>query len=525
MKATETSAAAGVSMIEASQAVWGKLGWRLIIAGELDNSTIYVYNNYSTSSFSALSTLGSLSTANTILFAVVKPPIAKLSNVIGRGYTLVFCISMYLIAYILMASATNISTYAAGLMLYSIGQSGTNVMTNVIISDITTPRWRGFALGVSYFPFLITPWVSAFIVDSVVAGIGWRWGIGMFAILMPFGASFIITALVFYQHKAKKMGLLASQTKTTISGFCSDIDLGGIVLFVGGFAMLLLPITIAGSLEEGWRTPWVIAVMVVGGVLLIALIFYEKFVAANPVVPVFYFKNATIVLSILMVATDSIGFSCTHTYMYAWASVSHDMSPRNATFYVYTNGVIQCLIGIGAGYIMLVTGRYKWLTMCGVVIRLIGYGVMLRLRGQDNSIAELFIQQVIQGIGSGIIQTTLLVPPQVVVPHSHIALVLALVFSASFLGSSIGSAVAGAIYTNTMRPALWKFLGDSGTQELVDALYNSITDVLPDWGTPERIAINYAYSDVIKGMTYTALGASIPAIIMCFFLPNLALPK
>jgi hypothetical protein len=53
-----------------------------------------------------------------------------------------------------------------------------------LIADITTPRWRGFALGIAYFPFLITPWVSALIVGQVVGdgGIGWRWGIGMFAI-------------------------------------------------------------------------------------------------------------------------------------------------------------------------------------------------------------------------------------------------------------------------------------------------------------------------------------------------------
>ena len=141
---------------------------------------------------------------------------------------------------------------------------------------------------------------------------------------------------------------------------------------------------------------------------------------------------------------------------------------------------------------MLTTGRYKWLTMGGVVIRLIGYGVMIRLRGQQNSMAELFAQQVIQGIGSGIVQTTLLVPPQVVVPHAQISQVLALIFSMSYLGRSIGSAIAGGIYTNTLRPALWMYLGRNGTQELVDELYNSITGVLPDWGTPERVAVNFA---------------------------------
>ena len=117
---------------------------KLIFTSELDNTTVYVYNNYSLSEFGALSALGSLFTANIIVFAVVKLPIAKLSNVIGRGYTLTITVSLYTISYILMASAPGIGSYAAGSILYRVGQSGTNVMTTIIISDITSPRRRGY---------------------------------------------------------------------------------------------------------------------------------------------------------------------------------------------------------------------------------------------------------------------------------------------------------------------------------------------------------------------------------------------
>ncbi|RYP41543.1 hypothetical protein DL767_000970 [Monosporascus sp. MG133] len=555
---TENPTERGVALIEASQTIWGASGRKLVIFGlamimilfELDNTTLHVYTNYSTSEFGALSTLGSLFTASMIVFAVVKLPIAKLSNVIGRGYTLAITVSMYTISYVLMASAPGIGSYAAGSILYRVGQSGTNVMTTVIISDITSPRWRGFALGVFYFPFLITPWVSGLIVDSVVKGIGWRWGVGMFAILMPLGACVIIGALIYYQHKVKKDGFVPSN-KPTIRSFCSDIDLGGMALFVAGFGLLLLPITIAGSLPDGWGTPWIIALMVIGFLILLALSVYEKFVAVNPMLPVFYFKKATIVLSILLIAIDSLGLSVTHTYLYAWATVSHNMSVRVATFFLYatlcpmliachwifhmkeanppfqsfTNGITQCLMGIVGGWIMLATGRYKWLVMGGAVVRLIGYGLMCRLRGQENSIGELFTQQVIQGIGSGIMQISLLVPPQIVVPHAQISQALSLTLSMSFLGYSVGSAIAGGIYTNMLRPSLWAYLGRNATQELVDELYNSITGVLPGWGTPERDAVNLAYTDVTRSFAYAALGASVVAILMCYFLPDLLLPK
>lgn len=100
---------------------------------------MYTYKNYSTSEFNQLSTLGTLNTAAVIVFAVVKPPIAKISNVIGRGYTLVLTVSCYVLSYILMASARTIATYAGGFVLYNIGQSGTNVMTvSITTSNVKT---------------------------------------------------------------------------------------------------------------------------------------------------------------------------------------------------------------------------------------------------------------------------------------------------------------------------------------------------------------------------------------------------
>lgn len=310
-------------------------------------------------------------------------------------------ISLYILGYVLMASATSINGYAAGSVLYTMGQSGTNIMNDILISDITTARWRAFGIAVSFTPFLITPWCAAFIVDSVVApnGIGWRWGIGMLAILMPFCASFIIATLLYYQRRAKKMGL-APRSKTSLYGFCSQIDLGGIILFTGGLVLLLLPMTLSGTTPSKWTTPWVIALIVLGGMLLFALPFYEHYVARFPVVPPHYFKNRTIALCILLISLDSVSFACTHAYLYAWGSIAHGFSARDNTFYTYTNGVVQCLMGIVAGLIVAKLGRYKWVAVVGACIRTVGYGVMLRLRGNNNSTAELFLVQVVQGLGS-----------------------------------------------------------------------------------------------------------------------------
>jgi hypothetical protein len=43
---------------------------------------------------------------------------------------------------------------------------------------------------------------------------------------------------------------------------------------------------------------------------------------------------------------------------------------------------------------------------------------MIRLRGQDNTMAELFVVQAIQGIGSGTVSQCVTVAAQIVVPHA-----------------------------------------------------------------------------------------------------------
>lgn len=375
-------------------------------------------------------------------------------------------------------------------------------MNDIIISDITSARWRALGIGISFFPFLITPWVAAFITESVVNGIGWRWGIGMFAILMPFCASFIIATLLYFQRKAKKAGLIPKpHARITIYDFCSQIDLGGTLLFVTGFAMLLLPLSLAATTPARWRTPYLDVLIALGGIFLIALPFYEKHQAKHPIIPMHYFTNLSIVTSLLLIATDSLGFSCTHTYLYSWSIISHNLTVRTATFFIYTNGVTQCLFGIIAGFIMLKTRRYKALLYLACCIRLIGYGLMIRLRGANTSLAELFIQQAIQGIGSGIIQTAVFVSAQIVVGRKELAQITALVVCASVLGSSVGATVSGGIYTGTFRGELRKVLGTEN-EELVEGLFESITGTVPAWGSAERMAVNSAVGSSLFSLPF-----------------------
>lgn len=519
--------ATGAAKIEAVEAVGGRKGRYLLYAGlamimtiyELDTSTVGTYRNFATSDFDHLSMLATLNTAASIISAVCKPPIAKVSDVLGRAEAYIFALACYIISYTLCASSKSFNTYAGGYVFYSIGQAGTAILNATVVSDISSMRWRGFVYNILYVPFLVTPWISAFIVDSVVNGIGWRWGIGMFAILMPFCASFIIITLLVFQQRAKRSGLILTE-RLNIYDFCSRIDLGGIILLSGGFTLVLIPITLAATTTSRWQTPWVDVLIAIGGVVLICLYPYEKYFARHPVVPVRYFRTLSVVVSVALACVDNIGFGSTHTYLYVWSMVSHNFSPRDAQFLNYTNAVMQALVGMGTGLLMYRMRSYKWIGVIGAVIRMVGYGAMVRLRTNASSTAELFVVQIVQGVGSGIIETIVVVAAQISVSHAELAQVTSLTMLGSFLGNGIGSAIAGAIYTGKLRHQLRLHLDSAVGDDKVDDLYNSITGTLPPWGSMERQAVNQAYSDVMGYITIAALAFSAPVVLLALVLPN-----
>lgn len=527
LKAAQVAEVAGVARADTMQAVWGPHGRKILWGGlicmllayQFDHALLYNYRNYAASTFDNIAGLATLATAGNIVFAIFKPPIAKVSDVLGRGEAYVFCICCYLMGYILCASSINFGAYAGGFMFANVGQTGANILNDIIITDISSMRWRGFAIAISFTPFLVTPWISGFIVEDVVGpgGVGWRWGIGMFAFIMPVAATALLFPLFYFQRRAKKEGVLLTQP-LTFQKFCSQIDLGGSFLLCAGFAMFLLPFTLAGTTPSRWSTPWIIALIVVGAATLVGLVFYEGLVAKHPILPARYFKNSSIVLCCSIGLLDTLGFQSTHTFFYTFSTIAQNMSPRDATFLNYTNGVVQCLVGIIAGAIMWKTRSYKWLMVAGTVVKLIGFGLMVRLRGSSNSWAELFIVQAIQGVGSGVIEIVIIVGAQIVVPRVEQAQVTALVLLCVFLGAAIGTSAAGGIYSGTFREALARRLD---SPEVVNAVYESITSAaIPEVGSAEREAANEAYSDVLRSITYVAVATSALCVVLAVLLPN-----
>ena len=246
--------------------------------------------------------------------------------------------------------------------------------------------------------------------------------------------------------------------------------------------MLLLPIAFAGNTHDGWRAAWVPALIVIGTIFLLLLVYYDSRIASKPVIPPRFVKNVSLVPTFVIGLLDAFAYSITHTYLYAWATMVHDLTPRDATFLTYAAGCVQVFVG---------WARASSCTDPSGTIAASDWDYHSTDRiwfhdapsGCEQLGGKVFVMQVIQGAGSGMVGTVVIVVAQVVVPRAELAQSTALELLFLYIGNSMGSSIAGTIYTSLFKKIL-RFSMRPGTPRSVnDSVYDTITEFVPQ---PER---------------------------------------
>ncbi|KAG8744344.1 hypothetical protein FRC10_010324 [Ceratobasidium sp. 414] len=525
----ETAKPAGVRKAEAAQKViTGKHKVFLVISialaaymYSLDGSTTWTYLAFAGSALNNHSLIATVQVAQSIIVACGKPFIAKSADALSRpmAYGLVaidrsvfLLVFFYVLGYIIIASAKSIGTVAGGIVLYAVGYTGLQLLLQIIIADITTLKWRGLSSSLVSAPFIINAFAGSEVSASVMApgGPGWRWGYGMFAILVPVTIIPLIATLGWAQHKAKARGLVTHGSGVSRTGFqkvggvIMEIDIIGLLILAGGVACILLPLTLAAKAKGGWHNPSMIAMLTVGPTLLVLFGIYEWKFASHPIVPMRFLRNKAIVGAALIGFFDFVSFYLTFSYLYSFVFVIKGWELRYLNYFSSTQTVALTVFGIMAGMIMRATHRYKWMLVAGLAIRLLGVGLMIHSRGAKGSTGELVMTQVIQGLGGGFAAVASQVGAQASVPHGEVAIVTAMVLLVTEIGGAIGTAIAGGIWTNTMPRQLEIHL--PGVNETTRAtLFGSITTIATyPPGDPIREGVIQAYDETMKVMLIAA---------------------
>jgi hypothetical protein len=170
------------------------------------------------------------------------------------------------------------------------------------------------------------------------------------------------------------------------------------------------------------------------------------------------------------------------------------------------------------GLIIRYNGRLKWQALYfGVPITIIGVGLMIHFRQPDVNIGFIIMCQIFIAFGGG----TLVICEQMTVTavssHQYVPAVLSMENMIANIGGSIGSTIAGAMWTGIFPQKLVEYLPASALDDL-SAIYGSIT-VQSSYaiGSPERDAINRAYSDTQRYMLITATCLYVITLVSVMF--------
>ncbi|WVQ84554.1 hypothetical protein IAT38_006708 [Cryptococcus sp. DSM 104549] len=547
-------APAGVSKVEAFNKVLyqsGKSGkallWSLAVSIGLtmfvyafdQGITTTIFSPWATSSFGKHANLAAVSTASQIIRAISKPFIGKMADITSRPTTYAIVLVFYVVGFVVAASAQTFAGYTVGMAFTAAGKSGLDLLSDIIVGDLTVLEWRGFFGAILSVPFLVTVPINGFITEGLQDN--WRWGMGMFAIMVPVLLLPAIATLYVMQFRGKKLGMITmAGSKNERTGVdvpsrtwwqalrqgLVEIDIIGLVLLGFGFSLLLLPFTLRKAAVGGWHNPSMIAMLVTGPVILIIFGIYEIRFAPKPLMTRRILFNRAVIASIIIGSFSQLASAVRNTYFFSYITVIKPWSTYTQTIFVGITTMGLCLVGPIVGLIQRRTHRYKTLMVFGNSCRLIAYGILVvagsNTMTQDT--ARLTVAQLMFCLSSFSV-VGVRVGSQASVPHEDMASVIAIISLWSTLGSSIGGAIAAAIWTDMMPSELARQL-PTLPAATITKLYGSITVITKyAYDDPVRQGCIRAYSIVNGHIAIAALCLAAVPLIATFYMPDFYLGK
>jgi MFS family permease len=302
------SAQAGVKRLEAISSTWSTTGLYMAYCGvamlayatSLEGQTTTNLTIFATSAFNAHSLVSTVLVIQGVTLSIAKPPMSKIADVFGRfeafGLSVLFCI----FGFIQQAASNSVETYAAAQIFYSAGQTGLQILIQIFIADTSDLVNRALCSTIPDIPFLANVWLGPALAERILTNLNWRWGYGIWAVVLPVAFLPLALALFINQRKAAMRGILpvspfaGDSWWATMRCLWYEMDLFGLFLICVAFTLILIPLTLAS--RAGWGNPNLVTMLVVGTACLVAIPFWErnKKLAPRAFFPRTFWKNRTL---------------------------------------------------------------------------------------------------------------------------------------------------------------------------------------------------------------------------------------
>ncbi|GAA5892057.1 hypothetical protein JCM8208_001422 [Rhodotorula glutinis] len=522
----------------------------------LDNTTVYQYVSYATSSFDEHSTLGIIQTAQAIIIAVSRPLVSKESLLIGLGWSFLVAIVLYCAGYAVVAASPSIAVYAVGTLAAQLGNSALVSLQSTAIFTYSASLGNNALLN-SFLsaPYLCTGWVASFIVEGILNTASWRWGYGMFCIMTPVLILPLLIILFVGQHPPERSSspsrsispapvlpppsptrsitsvtlplALPSRSSTVrrrLRAFVSNethagqLDAVGLVLLAVALAGLLLPFTVVSQGSTTFSSPLFYVPVSVGAISVVLLVCNERR-AACPLFPMRVFRTRRTIMCLSATALNMTSFFLLLTFQYSFIQVMYpSWSPLVQGFFAFSEQFTLMIVHLAVSFpVRRLVAQQTDLQKRGELFEPAG-NAMLRAPMVDTACASsasgswlLVASQVIHGAGGAVAGVFCTQVALAAVPTpADSTMIWALILLVGDIGNATGTALATLLWQDLLPRRLVSRLSTALSSAEITTIFDSAEKAAEyPLGSAASEGIRAAYADVMRILLYVALGLAV----------------
>ncbi|QSL65201.1 hypothetical protein MERGE_002508 [Pneumocystis wakefieldiae] len=495
-----------------------------------------------TSSFGKNSLIPLINTINGILYTAVKQQMLRLSGLIGIME--LFCISLLLydIGCLMYMISKNIITFIISSIFHTIGTAGFQVLQQFVITDTSELLNRGLFNAILNIPLLINVWVGPNLAQSIYMPKSdseqWRWGYGIWAIVLSVVSLPMISILYLNRMKAKEMGLLSIENNhsKTIPAFIKrlfvELDLVGIIILSLGFSLFFFQLIHEFPILYNAKSLYISSILIILIVLCVIFPLWELHYAKFPIFSKGLFKMEEITIGYFSSFFYFMGFYLYNNYFTTYLYVTKSNSIKRIGYlnnvFSFTSTIVAIFVGIFVKYNKI----YRIFVYIGSPIYVIGMIFMIYNVRADESVMEMVISQAIIGISGGFYNMSTLIGIQTSSTRQQVAINTAVFLTLASIGGAIGSAISGIVWSNLL-PKMLDFYSKYLNLFLTPSDYLLIigSPFMLDQrekfakGTVGRMVIVLAYNYVMKTLYICSVICAVPMLLCVIFTENIQIDK
>lgn len=466
-----------------------------------------------------------VATAYLLTSTAAVPIFGKLSDIYGRKWFYIGGMVLFLLASALCGASQSMTQLILFRGLQGVAGGIITANTFAIIGDLFPPaergKWQGVTGSVFGLSSVIGPALGGYLTD----GPGWRW---VFYVNLPVGI--LAISVLLYGLPAIKPGVKR------------PIDWLGATGIVGITGPLLLGLSWGGT-EYDWGSAQIIGLFVLTAVMLVFFVWAETR-AAEPIIPLPFFRNRTFLVSIVSMAMLGAAMFGVITYLplFVQGVVGKSATNSGAVLTPLMLGLVAA--STTSGQITSRTGRYKWSPMLGLSLLTIGMFLLTRMEA-DVPNSTIVRNLIICGVGIGFTMPTFTLAVQNAFPQRQIGVVTSSVQFFRSIGATVGIAVMGSMLTSELQSSIKTDVPQEVTAALPSSALSSINaEALSSPEAQEHLraafgdnpdrdrlfnlllsSLRGALEGAIHNVFLIGLCIAIVALAIVFFLPETKLRK